>query len=72
MNKEEEKQYWPRVVRETQKLSHMTLQQLADKVGICVRELVYLKAGRRPTGIVAVRLYLYRAQLFVEEEKKEA
>lgn len=59
------------MVRETQKLSHLTLQQLADRIGTCVRALVYVKAGRRPTGIVAVKLYLYRAQLFLEEEQKQ-
>ena len=63
MNKEEEREYWPRVIREIQKLSGMTIEQLAERIGLSEREISYLKAGRRPTGIVAVRIYEIRCHL---------
>ena len=73
MTREEEKAYWARVVRETQKLADLTLQELADRLDLCVREISYMKAGKaRPTGMCAVRLYEYRAILFLELERKQA
>lgn len=66
MDKEEERVYWARVVREIQHLSGMTLQQLADYLNVDARNVKYWKSGhRRPTGIVTVRLYEYRRALML-------
>lgn len=64
MNKEQEKLYWPRVVREAQKFGHLTLQAIANYLGVTSRDVSHWKSGRsRPTGMVAVKLYEWRCTL---------
>lgn len=65
MDKEEEYEYWARVIRETQRLSGMTLKELAGYLGVDQRSVKYWKSGkRRPMGLVALRLYEYRVELY--------
>jgi len=64
MNKEEEREYWPRLVREAQKYGRLTVKELADALHVSERDVAYWKAGlRRPTGFVAVRFYQLRAKI---------
>lgn len=67
---ETEREYWGRVVREVQRLSGLTLEQLGDKFGVSDRDISYWKAGeRRPTGMVAVRFFEYRRELLFHAGK---
>lgn len=61
MNKQEEFNYWPRVVREAIRFGNLTVEALAEKLDVSPREVYYWQAGdRRPTGMIAVRLYEFR------------
>lgn len=61
MTKEEEREYWARLVRETQRASGLTLEALADRLGVTPRDVSYWKSGdRRPTGLVAVKFFELR------------
>lgn len=72
MNREEEKSYWPRVIREVQRLSGMTLEQLAFYLKVDRRSVVNWKSGKcRPSGFVVVRLYEYRESLYLSEERAQ-
>ena len=71
MNKTDERLWWARCIREIQKLSGETLEELADRWQVAVREVAYWKAGkRRPNGINAVRVFEYRAHLFMVEGRR--
>lgn len=71
MNKTDERLWWARCIREIQKLSGETLEELAERFGVSARDVTYWKCGkRRPNGINAVRVYEYRAQLFMVEARR--
>lgn len=64
MEKEQERQYWARVIHEIQRASGLTVVKLAEALNVEVRDLRYWRsAQRRPTGIVAVRFYEFRKKL---------
>lgn len=66
MTKEEEYEYWARLVREVQRYSGMTMQELANKLGVSLRDVVYWKSGeRRPMGFVAVRFFELRRDIIL-------
>lgn len=69
MNKEEEREYWPRVIREVQRLSGETLEELATRFHVDRRTIVNWKSGMcRPSGFVVVQLYEYRESLYLVTE----
>lgn len=71
MNKAEERMWWARCIREIQHMSGETVEDLSERLGVAVREVAYWKSGkRRPIGINAVRVFEYRAQLFMVEAKR--
>jgi hypothetical protein len=58
----EEQQYWQRLINELQGWK-VTLEMIADKeLSVSDRQVSNWKAGQRPTGITAVKLYLFHAK----------
>ncbi len=45
----------------------LTLEQLAERLHVSVRQVHNYKLGERPTGLVAIRLYFYRKELLEPE-----
>jgi DNA-binding transcriptional regulator YiaG len=54
----EEQQYWQRLINELQGWK-VTLEMIAEELGVSDRQVSNWKAGQRPTGITAVKLYLF-------------
>lgn len=65
MNENRERDYWRRAVQEVLEASGLTLEELADKMGVTPRQVANWRRGQRPTGIVAVRFFEYRKTLLV-------
>lgn len=53
-----EDEMWSRMIQDLQD-SGYTLQQIADHVGVSVRQVSNWKTGDRPLGLKAVRLYTF-------------
>ena len=53
----EEQQYWQRLINELQGWK-VTLEMIAEELSVSDRQVSNWKAGQRPTGITAVKLYL--------------
>ena len=64
MNREEEKGYWRRVITEMQKAGY-SLEKLAYLMHTTERQILNWKAGHRPTGIMAVRLFEFRRDILM-------
>lgn len=62
MTKEEERQYWPRVIQELRQAGY-SLDKIAIILGASLRQVENWKAGHRPTGLWAVRLYEARRDI---------
>lgn len=67
MNNNSEKEYWSRAVREVLEASPLTLEQIAERLMVSVRQVHNYKLGERPSGLVAIRLYFYRKELLEPE-----
>ena len=64
MTKEEEREFWARAILETLKASGLSVEKLAEALNVGARELRYWRsAQRRPTGIIAVRIYEFRKRI---------
>lgn len=66
MTKEEEKQYWRRVIGDVQRAGY-TLAELAKMLQVEVRLVTSWREGHRPTGLLAVRLYELRRTIVMAE-----
>ena len=53
----EEQQHWQRMICELQ-AAGMTLERIAEEIGVSDRQVSNWKTGDRPKGMNAVRLYL--------------
>jgi transcriptional regulator with XRE-family HTH domain len=53
----EEQQYWRRLIEELQEVG-VTLERIADSIGVSDRQVTNWKAGDRPKGLNALNLYL--------------
>jgi hypothetical protein len=51
----EEQKYWARLIQELQEIG-VTLEQIAEALGVSDRQVSNWKAGQRPTGWLAVNL----------------
>lgn len=56
----EEQQYWERLITDLQE--KFTLEYIAEEIGVTDRQVSNWKAGDRPKGMNAVRLYLFHAK----------
>ena len=56
----EEQEYWIRLVNELNE--KFTLEYLAHEMGVSLRQVTNWKAGDRPKGRTAIRLYLFHAK----------
>lgn len=54
----EEQKYWQRVIEELQGWG-VTLEKTAAHMEVSVRQVSYWKAGQKPKGFLAIRLYLF-------------
>lgn len=54
----DETEYWRRVIEELQALG-VTLERIAEHLGVSARQVSYWKRGQRPTGILAIKLSLF-------------
>jgi hypothetical protein len=57
----EERQYWQRLINELQGWK-VTLEMIAEELSVSDRQVSNWKSGQRPTGITAVKLYLFHAK----------
>lgn len=51
----EEQQYWARLIQELQNIG-ITLEKIAEELGVSDRQVSYWKSGQRPTGLIAIKL----------------
>lgn len=56
MTKEEEQLYWKGVIEELQAWK-ITLEMIAEELGVSDRQVSNWKSGQRPTGMMALRLH---------------
>ena len=60
MEKEEEREYWRKIIQELQAV--MTIAQIAEAVMVEPRQVWRWKEGDRPTGMTAIRVYQLHAK----------
>ena len=60
MNREEEKEYWPRLINELNE--KFTLEYLAREFGVSERQVSNWKKGERPLGFKAIKIYLFHGK----------
>ena len=57
IKKEDEQSYWANLVRELQGFG-LTLERIAEEIGVSDRQVSNWTAGDRPKGLHALNLYL--------------
>lgn len=63
MNQNNEREYWQRALKEVLDATGETAEQLAERMGVSVRQVENWKSGQRPSGIVAIRFWAYRKEI---------
>ena len=53
----EEQQYWRRLIEELQEVG-VTLERIAESIGVSDRQVSNWKGGDRPKGLHALNLYM--------------
>lgn len=72
MTKEEEQQYWQRIIREL-RTAKVKTSEIAEAVGVSERQVWAYKAGERPRGMKAVLLHnLHLNRVLKPREEKAA
>lgn len=61
MTEEEEKAWWLKMVTEIRE--HMTIEAIAEAIGVTERTVCNWQNGERPMGMKAVRVYLLHVKL---------
>lgn len=61
MNQEEEKEHWRMLVQELQDIG-VTLEMIAEHLGVGLRTVSSWKEGNRPTGMTALRLHSFHME----------
>jgi transcriptional regulator with XRE-family HTH domain len=54
----EEQKYWARLIQELQDWG-ITLERIAEYLNVSDRQVSYWKSGQRPTGLLAINLYMF-------------
>lgn len=57
----EEQQYWARLIQELQNVG-VTLERIAEHLGVSDRQVSNWKSGQRPVGLIAVRLVTFHME----------
>lgn len=58
MSEEQEKQYWKEMIEDLQRWG-ITLEKIAEHLGVTDRTVSNWKAGQRPTGLLALNLHAF-------------
>ena len=67
MNNNSERAYWIHAVAEVLDATPLTIEALAERMGVTVRQVYHWKEGVRPSGLAAIRFYFYRKELLEPE-----
>lgn len=67
MNSNAEREYWVKAVAEVLDATNLTVEALAEKMGVSTRQVYNWKEGTRPCGLAAIRFYFYRKELLEPE-----
>jgi transcriptional regulator with XRE-family HTH domain len=61
MTEDEEKTWWLEMVTALRR--HMTIEELAEAIGVSERTVCNWQNGERPMGLKAIRVYLLHVKL---------